>query len=202
MKRRSLLGLVPGAAALAALEARADVGPLRPAADVPKPDVPAPANLAWWREARFGMFVHWGPVSLRGTEIGWSRGDAVPVEEYDALYRRFDPQAFDAADVGPARARGGDALRRPHDEAPRRLLPVGPSRLTDYHVGKTPFRRDVGASSPTRAGRRASSSARTTRSSTGATPTTRPAAGREDEEARAPTWTATWPTCTASWRSC
>ena len=97
MKRRSLLGLVPGAAALAALEARADVGPLRPAADVPKPDVPAPADLSWWREARFGMFVHWGPVSLRGTEIGWSRGKEVPVEEYDALYRTFNPTTFDAA---------------------------------------------------------------------------------------------------------
>ncbi|HEY2828022.1 MAG TPA: alpha-L-fucosidase, partial [Pirellulales bacterium] len=31
------------------------------------------ARLAWWREARFGMFIHWGPVSLKGTEISWSR---------------------------------------------------------------------------------------------------------------------------------
>ena len=31
-----------------------------------------------------------------GTEIGWSRGREVPVAEYDALYRRFDPTAFDA----------------------------------------------------------------------------------------------------------
>ena len=31
------------------------------------------ARLAWWREARFGLFLHWGPVSLQGTEIGWSR---------------------------------------------------------------------------------------------------------------------------------
>jgi alpha-L-fucosidase len=23
-------------------------------------------------DKRFGMFIHWGPVSLRGTEIGWS----------------------------------------------------------------------------------------------------------------------------------
>ena len=33
-----------------------------------------PDDLAWWREARFGLFIHWGPVSLKGTEIGWSRG--------------------------------------------------------------------------------------------------------------------------------
>jgi hypothetical protein len=31
-------------------------------------------RLRWWREARFGMFIHWGPVSLKGTEISWSRG--------------------------------------------------------------------------------------------------------------------------------
>jgi len=31
------------------------------------------ARIQWWREARFGMFVHWGPVSLKGTEISWSR---------------------------------------------------------------------------------------------------------------------------------
>ena len=44
------------------------------------------------------MFIHWGPVSIVGTEIGWSRGGErrgrsdpktgnVPVEVYDNLYR-------------------------------------------------------------------------------------------------------------------
>ncbi len=31
-------------------------------------------RMKWWVDARFGMFIHWGPVSLKGTEIGWSRG--------------------------------------------------------------------------------------------------------------------------------
>ena len=30
--------------------------------------------LKKWQEMRFGLFIHWGPVSLKGTEIGWSRG--------------------------------------------------------------------------------------------------------------------------------
>ena len=42
--------------------------------------------LQKWQALRFGMFVHWGPVSLKGTEIGWSRGNPVPFEEYDNLY--------------------------------------------------------------------------------------------------------------------
>ncbi|MGA2066323.1 MAG: alpha-L-fucosidase [Thermoguttaceae bacterium] len=35
---------------------------------------PDKAKLQWWRDARFAMFIHWGSVSLKGTEIGWSRG--------------------------------------------------------------------------------------------------------------------------------
>ena len=38
---------------------------------------------------RFGMFIHWGPVTLRGTGIGWSRGENVKVEDYDNLYREL-----------------------------------------------------------------------------------------------------------------
>ena len=44
-----------------------------------------------WQDARFGMFIHWGPVSLTGHEIGWSRGRQTPVEEYDNLYKKFNP---------------------------------------------------------------------------------------------------------------
>ena len=62
------------------------------------PSVPAasPAAIARWQDMRFGMFVHWGPVSLKGTEIGWSRGREVPIEEYDALHKRFNPIRFNA----------------------------------------------------------------------------------------------------------
>lgn len=63
---------------------------------------PFPADhdqkLEWWKDARFGMFIHWGPVSLKGTEIGWSRGREIPIEEYDSLYLQFNPVNFDAAE--------------------------------------------------------------------------------------------------------
>ncbi|MBW8035679.1 MAG: hypothetical protein FVQ79_08635, partial [Planctomycetes bacterium] len=42
-------------------------------------------DIATWRSRRFGMFIHWGPVTLKGTKIGWSRGKQVPLEEYDNL---------------------------------------------------------------------------------------------------------------------
>jgi alpha-L-fucosidase len=53
-------------------------------------------RLQWWQDARFGMFIHWGPVSLKGTEIGWSRGKQVPAQEYDNLYKSFNPLKFSA----------------------------------------------------------------------------------------------------------
>ena len=57
--------------------------------------VPArPEAVKRWRDLRFGMFIHWGPVSLTGKEIGWSRGRETPVEEYDSLYKRFNPVKF------------------------------------------------------------------------------------------------------------
>jgi len=65
----------------------------------------SPEDLRWFRDARLGMFVCWGPVSLTGTEIGWSRGGPrpgrtgtgkVPVEVYDNLYKQWKPDKFDA----------------------------------------------------------------------------------------------------------
>ncbi len=105
----------------------------------PSPNDP---RLDWWREARFGMFVHWGPVALRGTEIGWSRGAQVPVPEYDALYRSFNPTNFDArAWTRLARDSGMRYLvltSKHHDG-----FALWPSDLTDYDIAATPFRRDI-----------------------------------------------------------
>jgi len=103
---------------------------------------PTDPRLDWWRQARFGMFVHWGPVALRGTEIGWSRGDQVPVAEYDQLYRSFNPTNFDArAWTRLARDAGMRYLvltSKHHDG-----FSLWPSDLTDYDIASTPFRRDV-----------------------------------------------------------
>lgn len=98
--------------------------------------------LARWQAMRFGLFVHWGPVSLRGTEIGWSRGREVPPAEYDSLYRRFDPTEFDAkAWVATAHAAGMKYLvitSKHHDG-----FCIWDSEHTDYDIASTPFERDI-----------------------------------------------------------
>ena len=68
-----------------------------------------PEIVKAWQDMRFGMFNCWGPVSLTGLEIGWSRGaprggefrvregqGPTPVEVYDNLYKSWKPDKFDA----------------------------------------------------------------------------------------------------------
>ena len=99
-------------------------------------------RLAWWREARFGMFIHWGPVSLKGTEIGWSRGAEVPVADYDALYKKFNPTLFDAdAWVTIAKQAGMKyvVITSKHHDG----FCIWDTKLTDYNIMNTPFHRDI-----------------------------------------------------------
>lgn len=93
-------------------------------------------------DLRFGMFIHWGPVTLRGTEIGWSRGSTVPVAEYDNLYKEFDPVLFNAdAWVKTAKDAGMKYLTitaKHHDG-----FCLWPSKYTNYTISNTPFKKDV-----------------------------------------------------------
>jgi alpha-L-fucosidase len=98
--------------------------------------------LKRWQAMRFGMFIHWGPVTLRGTEIGWSRGDGVPVEEYDNLYKEFNPVLFNAAEwVKTAREAGMKYIvivTKHHDG-----FTMWDSKVTDYKITASPFGRDI-----------------------------------------------------------
>ena len=100
-----------------------------------------PASLADFSARRYGLFIHWGPVTLAGTELGWSRGDKVPVAEYDQLYRRFNPVKFDAdAWVRVAKAAGMQyiVVIAKHMDG----FCMWETHQTDYNIMSTPFRRD------------------------------------------------------------
>jgi alpha-L-fucosidase len=91
---------------------------------------------------RFGMFIHWGPVSLRGTEIGWSRSHEVPAAEYDNLYKEFNPVLFDAdAWVKAAKNAGMKYLTitaKHHDG-----FCLWPSAFTSYGIMSSPYKKDI-----------------------------------------------------------
>jgi len=106
-----------------------------------------------WREMKFGLFIHWGPVSLKGTEIGWSRGGqrlgrndkstgSIPVDIYDNLYKKFNPVKFDADEwIKVAKDAGMKYLiftSKHHDG-----FSMFDSKHTEYKISNSPFKRDV-----------------------------------------------------------
>jgi len=98
-------------------------------------------RMAWWRKARFGMFIHWGPVSLKGTEIGWSR-KGMGAEVYDNLYKRFNPVKFNADEwVSIAKSAGMKyiVLTSKHHDG----FCLWDTKYTDYNIMNTPLKRDV-----------------------------------------------------------
>jgi alpha-L-fucosidase len=117
-------------------------------------ETPAKANeqsFQEWRDARFGMFIHWGPVSLTEKEISWSRANSnpmcpnhgpTPVEVYDNLYKQFNPTKFDAAQwVAVARAAGMKYMILTAKHCDGFLL--WDSKVDDYNIMHSPFKRDV-----------------------------------------------------------
>lgn len=99
-------------------------------------------NIDDFMSKRFGMFIHWGPVALRGTEIGWSRNREVSQAEYDSLYKEFNPVLFNADSwVKAAKDAGMKYLTitaKHHDG-----FCLWPTKFTDYNIMNSPFKRDV-----------------------------------------------------------
>jgi alpha-L-fucosidase len=54
--------------------------------------------MKWWHEAQFGMFVHWGLYALIAHHEWTMETEGIPVEEYEALARRFKPKPNAARD--------------------------------------------------------------------------------------------------------
>jgi alpha-L-fucosidase len=121
----------------------------------PAPTARAPRpyseRLQWWADARFGLFIHWGPVSLKGTEISWSRANTnpkcpnngpIPAAVYDSLYQQFNPTNFDAGQwVGLAKAAGINYMVLTAKHCDGFLL--WDSKVSGYNIMHTPFKRDV-----------------------------------------------------------
>jgi len=73
--------------------------------------------LTWWREARFGLFIHWGIYSVpagfwKGTPIPslgeWiMHNGKIPLEEYAPLAGQFNPTKFNAEEWVSLAARAG-----------------------------------------------------------------------------------------------
>jgi alpha-L-fucosidase len=110
-------------------------------------------RMEWWRDARFGMFVHWGLYAVpagqwKGKKIPgigeWimERAD-IPVAEYEPLAQQFNPIKFNADEfVGIAKKAGMKYIvitSKHHDG-----FCLWDSEVTDYDIiDATPFNRDI-----------------------------------------------------------
>ena len=121
------------------------------AQEKPSPAVPArgPDRLAWWREAKFGMFIHWGPYSLASVEASWpimtpGEPGTGEISEADdrALPQRFNPPHFDPpACVALAQAAGQRYIvftSKHHDG-----FCMFDSQYTNYKITRTPYGNDI-----------------------------------------------------------
>ncbi len=123
------------------------------AANAEPPQNAQPESLQAWRDARFGMFISWGPVSLTEKELSWSRANSnpqcpnngpTPVAVYDNLYKKFNPVKFDAKQwVSIAQAAGMKYMVLTVKHCDGFLL--WDSKVDDYNIMHTPFKRDVAA---------------------------------------------------------
>lgn len=97
---------------------------------------------AWFAEARFGVFVHFGLYTLLGqNENGCSKGRE-RLEYERSLLPRFDPQSFDADDwVHLIQENGARyvVLTTKHAEG----YCLWDTRHTRFTITNTPFRRDL-----------------------------------------------------------
>ncbi|MEM4229829.1 MAG: alpha-L-fucosidase [Thermoproteota archaeon] len=98
--------------------------------------------VEWFRNARLGIFIHWGIYSILGRGEWVMHNEKMSIQEYEKLASVFNPVRFNADEwvsvFKEAGARYITFTTKHHDG-----FCMFDSRLTDYKVTRTPFRRDV-----------------------------------------------------------
>ncbi|MEM3105207.1 MAG: alpha-L-fucosidase, partial [Candidatus Bathyarchaeia archaeon] len=97
---------------------------------------------AWFREARFGMFIHWGLYSIPGRGEWVMYLEHIPAEEYSKLSERFKPTKFNPDEwVSYAKEAGMRYMvltSRHHDG-----FSLFDSKVSNYTAPKTAAGRDL-----------------------------------------------------------
>ena len=110
-------------------------------------------RMQWFRDAKFGMFVHWGPCSVGQKEIGWGReanrpwdinrhGPRTADPVYDNYYQQFNPVKYDADAWARFAKESGMKymvlITKHHDG-----FSMFDTKLTDYSIMSSAYGRDV-----------------------------------------------------------
>lgn len=99
-------------------------------------------RISWYKDARFGMFIHWGlyAIPARGE---WVRSnEEITKEEYMKYFYEFNPQNFDPTKWAKAAKAAGMkyvVLTAKHHDG----FCLFDSKYTDFKSTNTPFGRDI-----------------------------------------------------------
>ena len=99
-------------------------------------------RMQWYRDARFGMFIHWGlyAIPARGE---WVRSaERMSKEEYMQYFREFDPADYDVTAWVKAAKRAGMKyviLTAKHHDG----FCLFDSKFTDFKSTNTKLKRDI-----------------------------------------------------------
>ena len=105
------------------------------------PSITEADRTKWFRDAKFGMFIHWGPYAVIGRHE-WARDRLrIPQAEYDKYARAFNPVRFDA-DAWMALANNAGAkyvvITSKHHDG----FSIFRSKVSDYDMEITPYAGD------------------------------------------------------------
>jgi len=107
--------------------------------------VPSASNLKqreWFNDARFGLFIHWGPFSIPGSGEWVMNERKLTVHNYTNLKDFFNPVDFNAQQwVSMAKNAGMKyitLITRHHDG-----FSMWDTKYSDFNIMNTPYKKDV-----------------------------------------------------------
>lgn len=106
---------------------------------------PSASNLEarkWFNDARFGLFIHWGPFSIPGSGEWVMNQRKITVYNYTRLQDFFNPTAFDAAAYVAMAKNAGmkyiTLITRHHDS-----FSMWDTKYSDFNIMNTPYKKDI-----------------------------------------------------------
>jgi len=99
-------------------------------------------RMAWWTDARFGMFIHWGLYAQASRHEWVKNRERISDEDYQKYFETFNPDLFDpAAWAKKAKAAGMKyaVITAKHHEG----FNMFESEYTDYNITNTPYGKDI-----------------------------------------------------------
>jgi alpha-L-fucosidase len=147
--RRSFLKQLGAASALALTTGNAELKAAAPAGA--EAQTPAAASgqaatrgqrMAWWHEAKFGMFIHWGLYSVIGQHEWAKEVQGIPLAQYELVAKHFNPKPNAAREWAKLARRAGQkymVMTTKHHEGFCQF----DSKLTDYCAPKQGPGRDL-----------------------------------------------------------